>query len=186
MDDTFTFVAPVTARRQVDPFALRLAIGMTVLTLVAGSFSVFLVAHEHAADVRRAARETQVARAATSAPLGDAEMVSASGIVDAEARSSLERALTLAQAVRREDGSFAGADPVALQTLQPSLVFVDGPSTAPRIVSVAADPDGWAAAAMGASGTCYWVRRAAGASVVHGAGDVCTGTAALLESPASA
>jgi hypothetical protein len=177
MDDTFTFVAPVTVRRQVDPFALRLAIGMTVLTLVAGSFSVFLIAHEHAADVRRAALEEQTGGESTA--LGD-RLVPVSGVVDVEARSSLERALTLAQAVHRQDGSFAAADPVALQTLQPSLVFVDGPSTAPRIVSVSAGPDGWAAAAMGASGACNWVRTTQGSGVIHGTGGVCTGTAALV------
>jgi hypothetical protein len=176
MSDTFTFVAPVTARRQVDPFALRLAIGMTVLTLLVGSFSVFLVAHERAADARRTDLAAQSGEASTEDVVG----VSASGIVDAEARSSLERALTLARAVHREDGSFAGADPLALQTLQPSLVFVDGRSTAPRIVSVAADRDGWAAAAMGASGTCYWVRTTAGTAVMHGTGGACTGTAALV------
>jgi hypothetical protein len=178
MDDTFTFVAPVMPRRQFDPFGLRVAIGATVLTLLVGSFSVFLIAHERAADTRRAALEAQARRASTDATVTDTSSAASGGIVDAEARSSLERALTLAQAVLREDGSFAGADPVALQELQPSLVFVDGPSTASRIVSVAADRSSWTAAAMGPSGTCYWVRAATGGATVHGTGGVCTGAAA--------
>jgi hypothetical protein len=184
MDDTFTFVAPVTARRPVDPFALRLAIGVTVLTLLVGSFAVFLVAHERAADASRVGLEAQVATTSADASAPDADVAPDSGIVDAEARSSLERTLTLAQAVRRHDGSYAGAGPISLQALQPSLVFVDGPSTSPRIVSVASGGDGWAAATMGASGTCYWVRAAAGAGVVRGTGGVCTGTAALTASEA--
>jgi hypothetical protein len=185
MDDTFTFVAPVTARREVDPFALRFAIAVTVLTLLIGSSVVFLVAHERTADAQRAALEAGAADTSTGASADDAAGVSAAGLVDAEARSSLERALTLAQAVRRQDGSFAGADAMTLQTLQPSLVFVDGPSTAPRIVSLATDADRWGAAAMGASGTCYWVRVAAGADAMHGAGGLCTGVAALTAHPAS-
>ncbi len=178
MDDTFTIVAPAMPRRQFDPFALRLAIGATVLTVLVGCFSVFLAAHEHAADARRSALEAQ-ARAASAVADGQDATGASGGIVDAEARGSLERALTLAQAVVREDGSFAGADPVALQQLQSSLVFVDGPSTAPRIVSVAAAGGGWAAASMGPSGTCYWVRVEPGGAVVRGTGAICTGAAAL-------
>jgi hypothetical protein len=177
MDESFTFVAPVSARRQVDPFALRLAIAMTAATLLIGSFAVFLIAHERAADARRAGLEAQVADVSADAS-ADASAPGA-GIVDAEARSSLERALILAQAVRRQDGSFIAADPMTLQPLQSSLVFVDGPSTAPRIVSIAAGDDGWAAAAMGASGTCSWVRVFPKAGVEHGTGGVCTGAAAL-------
>src|SRR5438093_7243320 len=98
MDDTFTFVAPVMPRRQFDPFALRLAVGATALMLLIGCFSVFLVAHEHAADARRASLEAQT-RQATDAGAPETGSIAPGGIVDAEARSSLERALTLAQAV---------------------------------------------------------------------------------------
>jgi hypothetical protein len=178
MDDTFTFVAPVMPGRQFDPFALRLAACATVLTLLLGCFSVFLVAHEHAADARRMALQAQARKAATDDAATATTGTTPGGIVDVEAQSSLERALTLARAVLREDGSFSGADPAALQELQPSLVFVDGPSTAPRIVSVAAGRSGWAAATLGASGTCYWVRAAVGGTTVHGSGRACTGAAA--------
>jgi hypothetical protein len=185
MEDTFTFVAPVTARREIDPFALRLAIGMTVLTLLVGSFAVFLIAHERAADAQRADLEAQAVDRPTDASASDGSDVMAGGIADAEARSSLERTLALAQAIFRQDGSFAAADPISLQMLQPSLVFVDGPSTAPRIVSVASGGDGWAAAAMGTTGTCSWVRAVPGHGVDHGTGGVCTATAALAAGPAA-
>ena len=68
-----------------------------------------------------------------------------------------------------------GRDP----PLDPSLLFVDGPSTGPSVVSVYAGAAGWAAAVGGAHGTCYWVAVALDGRTRYGTGTPCTGMAAL-------
>ena len=65
---------------------------------------------------------------------------------------------------------------------QPHLAFVDGPSTAPRLVSVASTADTWAAAVQGSGGMCHWIRVTSAGNVSHGTGLECTGTAALTPS----
>jgi hypothetical protein len=59
------------------------------------------------------------------------------------------------------------------------MIFVDGPSQAPGVVSVASTKDAWGAAVMGPSGTCFLLRYASGEGVTYGAGGVCTGAEAL-------
>ena len=54
-------------------------------------------------------------------------------------------------------GTFLDAGPAQLSALQPGYTFVDGPSTMPTIVSVAAEQDVWAAAVLSPSGTCFWI-----------------------------
>jgi hypothetical protein len=81
--------------------------------------------------------------------------------------------------VLSSQGSLAAAGPSELARSQPSLVFVDGPSTAGSIISVLATGSSWAAATMAPSGTCYWIRLDADAATAYGTGTTCTGRAAL-------
>ena len=75
--------------------------------------------------------------------------------------------------------SFLDAGPGPLAALQPGHTFVDGPSTIPRVVSVAATERTWAAAVLAPSGTCYWIRIGADDRPVTGTTRSCTGAAAL-------
>ena len=77
---------------------------------------------------------------------------------DDDAEEATRIALTAARAAFVQRGSFLAADPARLSELQPGYTFVDGPSTMPEIVSVAADRHAWAAAVLGPSGTCFWIR----------------------------
>jgi hypothetical protein len=99
--------------------------------------------------------------------------------VDRQATSGVEGALELAREVYARTGSFTEAGTMQLAQAQPGLIFVDGPSTAPAIVSVHAADDAWAAAVMTVSGTCLWVRATSAGTARYGAGHACTGSAAM-------
>ena len=60
-----------------------------------------------------------------------------------------------------------------------TLLYVDGPSTAPSVVSVYAGTAGWAAAVRGGDHRCYWVALTPEGRTRYGTGTPCTGTAAL-------
>ncbi len=190
MDDTFTFVAPVLPRRQVDPFALKLAIAATAFVALVGSFGSFVVGRERAADGERAALEASVvaeeqARVEmllSEAPGSDATV--AANAADEPARQAARRAAELAVAATTA-GSYALAGPAQLTTGEPTLLFVDGPSTTPTVVSVVAERDAWGAAVMGSSGTCYWIAVAGGGATTYGTGSTCTGVAALAAAATS-
>jgi hypothetical protein len=98
---------------------------------------------------------------------------------DADAEESARIALTAARAASTEHGTFLDAGPAQLSALQPGYLFVDGPSTTSTIVSVAAQEDRWAAAVLGPSGTCFWIRADADGGVDSGTSSVCTGSSIL-------
>lgn len=180
MDDTFTFVAPVMPRRQIDPFALRLAVATAVAVVVIGTFATFVVRHEHAADVQRTSLEQQAARAdATRAAYVTAQADAVAITLDSQARDSADHALTLARGVLAQTSSVVDAGPFQLSGIQPSLLFVDGPSTSPAVVSIATTDAAWAAAVKGPSGACYWVRLSSAGDTTYGTGRLCTGEAAM-------
>jgi hypothetical protein len=106
-----------------------------------------------------------------------------SASMDASAEEAIGLALAAAEVAFSTHGSFLDATPARLTSLQPGYSFVDGPSTTPEIVSVAATADTWAAAVQGYGGTCFWVRAAALGNVTHGIGSDCTGAAALSPPP---
>jgi hypothetical protein len=184
MDDTFSFVAPVMPRRQVDPFALRLAVAAAVLVLLVGSFATFVIRHEQAADHARAElrekiaaqQEAQAEALAAQASVIDPEVVA---LLDEEARRAATISLDLAEEAFAATSSWDEAGPMQLTLIQPSLMYVDGPSTSPAIVSVHTTKAGWAAAVMGPSGTCYWVSISGDGLTRFGTGQECTGRAAL-------
>jgi hypothetical protein len=70
-------------------------------------------------------------------------------------------------------------DAAQLADADPTLLFVDGPSTAPTIVSVAVSGGVWAAAVMGLSGACYGLSIDAHGAARYGHAGACTGRAAL-------
>ena len=176
MDDSFHFIAPVMPRRRVDPFALKLATCAALAVLVVAGLARFAVMHERNADAAASARgaERQAAEV-QAAPLPDSAESGTFRALDEEARNAATNALGLAQGIFADTGSFEGAGPSQLTALQPSLIFVDGPSTSPAIVSIEASEAVWAAAVMGPSGECYWIRAVAEASVTYGTGRACTG-----------
>jgi type IV pilus assembly protein PilA len=106
------------------------------------------------------------------------------------AQSSLRNALVAAKTSYTDNNSYVGATSVAtgLPAIEPSLTYVATgvPSTGPNNVSVSpfttnAANDSWAAAALSASNTCYWIKDVSttpGAGTFYGTGATCTGTAA--------
>jgi hypothetical protein len=99
---------------------------------------------------------------------------------DDDAEEATRIALAAARAAFVQGGSFLAADPPRLSALQPGYTFVDGPSTMPHVVSVAADRNAWAAAVLGPSGTCFWIRAGRDGTVETGTSSVCTGAAVLV------
>jgi len=100
------------------------------------------------------------------------------GLVNEHAQQAATTALGTARRFAATS-SIDGATAAAISPLDPSLLFVDGPSTGPSVVSVYAGAAGWAAAVGGAHGICYWVAVALDGRTRYGAGTPCTGMAAL-------
>jgi len=100
-------------------------------------------------------------------------------ILDSQARSSATRALELATTVALDAGDLSQAGPAQLSLAQPSMLFVDGMSTSPSVVSVEATAKEWAAAVMAPSGLCYWVSIDLDGETSYGTGRACTGSAAF-------
>jgi hypothetical protein len=193
VSDTFTFIAPVMPRRRADPFAVKLAMFCVVLILLISAFATFVVAQERSADARHSAlvartvaEEQANANRLASIPDAAATDPVAAGpvpggvakLLDGQARDAAERALALARgALGRGDLGVAGATQLA--DADPTLLFVDGASTAPTIVSVALSGGIWAAAVMGPSGACYGVSLDTHGVVRYDRSRPCTGQAAL-------
>ena len=81
---------------------------------------------------------------------------------DAQAQQSLATALTTAATATAASGTYVGLDASALRTAEPSVTFVDGPSTGPGTVSVASTSDGSGSitlAARATGGTCWFAWR---------------------------
>jgi hypothetical protein len=201
MSDTFTFVAPVMPRRRMDPFAMKLAAFGLALAVAISGFAMFVNREERAADARRATFEAQqAAQDAARARQLDAEAeaglarqhaatstvpAAVARLLDTQARDAAARALALARGALGRTGDLSGVSVAQLSQWDRALLFVDGPSTAPSIVSVAQSGNTWAAAAMGPSGTCYWVSLDAGGGARYDRGTVCTGQAALAAARAA-
>jgi hypothetical protein len=188
MDDAFSLVAACMPRsRRLSSFDVRVIVLGVVATLLIATFAVFVVSQQRAADARRAAAlatqraaeaahvQTALADVATTAPAADGAVVA--GMLDRQAKDAAVGALEAATRLAAEAGPNA-VTTASLSATQPGILFVDGPSTAPSVVSVYAGPAGWAAAVHGGT-TCYWVARAPGGRARYGAGTGCTGLAAL-------
>jgi hypothetical protein len=173
MDDTFTFRGRMP-RRRVDPLALKAAVAAALIIAATGVFAKFVIDSE-----RRS-----VARAAAAAPAATTGTDVAPAFIDPEidepARSAAQTALAAAVDTLARGGSPADAGPNELAKLGNGLIFVDGPSTTAQVVSLAAGGDTWAAAVMGASGTCFYARVTLDGVQTFGTGAECTGGDALL------
>ncbi len=179
MDDSFAFRTTVPIRRQVDPRTLKAGVFLGLVSLGIGLFASWVIASERDSFARADRRDTSSDIAVTQIqapqPLGTA----------ADAREAARSALLAAEAAFAQHRSFLDAGPAELSELQPGYIYVDGPSTMPRVVSVAATHRSWAAAVMGPAGTCYWIRTTVGGSDGHGTTEECTGVAALTASDVS-
>ena len=198
VSDIFTFIAPVMPRRRAEPFAVKLAASGLVMFLLTSAFATFVVAQEHSADARHAALEARAAAeeqananrlasitdAAGTDPAAANPVPGVAKLLDGQARDAAERALAFARgALGRGDLGAAGV--AQLADADPTLLFIEGASTAPTIVSVALSGGTWAAAVMGPSGACYGVSLDTQGVVRYDRSRPCTGQAALAAAGAA-
>jgi type IV pilus assembly protein PilA len=105
------------------------------------------------------------------------------------AQSSLRNALAAAKTAFADTDNYSTATSAGLLAIEPSLTYqaVGAASTGANDVSVGPFTttianDSWSAAALSASGTCYWIRdvsvAGATAGTRFGSGGTCTATAA--------
>jgi hypothetical protein len=176
MDDAFSLVASRMPRsRRLTVFDIRLLVLAGVAVFLIAVFAAFVISQQRAADVRRAqalANEQAAASAHAAASLvADTGSPTA---VDRQAQGAADDALRAATQLGPAEATAAG-----LTDAVSGLLFVDGPSTAPTVVSVYAGSAGWAAAVRGASETCYWVAMTPQGNDRYGTGTSCTGLDAL-------
>ena len=179
MDETFSFRAPpLPLRRRVDPRVVKTVVVALVLLTALTVFSRWVIDSERRSEARAAEGVTDepMIGMMQGAPVEDA--IVQVDTVDAPARADARSALDAAREAMHGKGSITDAGPGQLSAIERSLVFTDGPSPAPGIVSVATAGERWAAAVMGDSGTCYWVALGSHGAE-FGSGDLCTGIAAL-------
>lgn len=173
MDDSFAFRTTVPLRHRLDPRLVKAAVFGTLLVATVGLFARWVVASERESFSRGAGEEQF-----TEAPADQVDRLMGVS-TDRDALEATEIALAASKVAFLEHRSFLDAGPAQLSALRPGYTFVDGPSTAPEIVSVAATDHAWAASVRGPGGTCFWVRATSAGAVTHGIGSECTGSAAL-------
>jgi hypothetical protein len=173
MDDSFAYRTTLPPAPRFTPSVVKAAVAGVLVVLAVVLFARWVVASERESFARG------VHAVMPSMRVGQIEGTSDGSATDADAEEATRIALTAAQVAVADEGSFLAADPARLSALQPGYTFVDGPSSMPAIVSVAADRHAWAAAALGPSGTCYWIRATTNGTIATGTSSGCTGTAAL-------
>lgn len=191
MDQTFNFrAAPVPLRRRANPRVIVFTVAalMVVSTLI--WFSMLVVGSERRSMERAARAEDSTAMVGTISGADDVFDETIPGVgrlaIDSTARADARTALVVARRAASGSANFLDAGPGQLGANgAAAMIFVDGPSQSPGVVSVASTRDTWGAAVMGPSGTCYLLRFAPGESVTYGVGQVCTGAAALMVSDPS-
>jgi hypothetical protein len=174
MDDSFSFRSTVPLRRTFDPLAVKAAVFGSLVVLGIGLFANWVIRSERASF-------SQAYRSVTWSDV-DVEPLDGPAHLDTtgeEAEKATGIALDAARAAFLEHRSFLDAGPAQLSALQPGYLFVDGPSTTSRVVSVASTADTWAAAVQGSDGMCHWIRATRAGDITRGIGSECTGTAAL-------
>jgi hypothetical protein len=174
MDDSFAFRTTVPLRRRFDPSLVKAAVFGALIVLGIGLFASWVVASERASFAR-----TDHRVAPSEVTIAGIDAGADPSSVDSDAEKATGIALATAKAAFVEHGSFLHAGPAQLSALQLRYTFVDGPSTTPRIVSVASTADTWAAAAQDRDGTCHWIRVTSAGNVSRSIGWECRGAAAL-------
>lgn len=173
MDDAFAFRTTVPIHRQLDPRILKAGVLVGLAALGIGFFAHWVIASEQESFARVEGRGgTEVSVRQIGAGV-------APSMSDADAKEAARMALLAAKAAFAQRRTFQGAGPSQLAELQPGLTFVDGPSTMPRIVSIATTPRAWAAAVRSPGGTCFWVRARGTGLIERGTATECTGASAL-------
>jgi hypothetical protein len=173
MDDSFAYRSTLPPGPRVEPWLVKGAVVLVLLALGIGLFARWVVASERASFARG---QQRVLPSMSVGQLRDSEDLAGT---DAEAEEATRIALAAARVVFARSGSFLAAEPARLSALQPGYAFVDGPSTTSTIVSVAADRRVWAAAVLGPTGTCFWVRAHRDGTVETGTSSPCTGASVL-------
>jgi len=174
MDDSFAYRTTLPLGPRVEPWIVKAAVVGTLVVLGIGLFIGWVVASERESFAR--GRSLPVGAESTVGRMDDPGAPSGT---DADAEEATRIALAAATAAFSERGTFLDAGPAQLSALQPGYTFVDGPSTMPRIVSVAAERHVWAAAALSPSGTCFWIRADADGGSTSGTSSSCTGASVL-------
>jgi hypothetical protein len=178
MDDSFSFGKPARKRplpsarpTRTSPGSRTLALvvvlcGALVLAAIVG----FMTLVHRGGEAIGAANETAVAQ------IGTAQ--------DVQAQLTAQQALSVAQQLFAEQGSFAEIDAAAMKRFEPGFAYTASASTGPDVVSVAPSAQGVGIAVRSASGTCFYAFEA-GSSVRYGSGATCTGQAASSASAGS-
>jgi hypothetical protein len=157
---------------------LAFAGAVTMISFIA--LATLVIDSERRSDLRAGILPVAVAPAVAHAGPEPADIDARSP--DGPARAAATDAVGLAQRVFERHATFAWATTARLAEAGTGLIFVDGRSTAPGIVSVAPGDSSWAAAVMSTSGTCFWARASATGQVRFGTGLLCTGRAAMAAS----
>jgi hypothetical protein len=174
MDDSFAFRTTAPARRQADRRLVKVGIKVGIFLCLVAWFAGWVIASE-----RKSLADRPASAAAAQAPASAQEPLPDPDATLQDARDALRIAFAAARAASIEGRTFLDAGPARLTELQPGYSYVDGPSTMPRIVSVASSHDVWAAAVMAPDGTCLWIRATLEGEVTRATGVECTGSAAL-------
>jgi hypothetical protein len=164
--DSFNFGKPTRSRAQLGARTLVL-VGAVIAALL-----VILVAFLQFASSGGAAVAS--AQVTTAQQVNTAE--------DLQAKANARTAEGAASAAYQSSGGFSTVGPQQLSILDPTLTYTTGPSTGVSVVSVASTPAAWAAAVLGPSGTCYWVKLDVITVPHYGTGSTCTGAAAMAAS----
>ena len=100
---------------------------------------------------------------------------------DRDAQSSARNAAIAAKIYFADNGGYTGLTAADLGDIEPSLRYVDAnqASADPKTVSVFGSSDGFGAAVMSASGTCFWIHDSAVGVLTYGSGSPCTGRVAM-------
>lgn len=99
---------------------------------------------------------------------------------DRRAQATLRNALVAAKTAYMDLGSYEEMSAADLAALEPSLTYTDGPSPNAQTVSVAFTADGFGAAAMSSTGTCFTIGDDGAGGITYGTATTCTGESGLL------
>ena len=178
-NNSFSFRAPALPwRLRVDPRKVKLATVAVVVASLTAGFTSWVIGSERNSEARAAEQTVDDAvMGVFDGPQVEVAQAPSSS-ADAPARADARTAAAAAREASRGRPTLTDAGPGQLSAIERSLVFTDGASAAPGIVSVAGTDDTWAGAVMGASGACYWIRLGP-SGTTFGTGELCTGSAAL-------
>ena len=161
--DEFNFGAP--GRR-----GPRVSLDPRLLILVAVLLAAGLAVYGFLSYVSKGGHEAADAQATTVQQIDRTR--------DIQAKQNEQNALIAAREYAAESGGYAGIDAAALAGIEPSLQYVDGPSSDVAVVSVATDGSSVGLAVLAPSGTCFYAKATA-TGQTFGTGATCTGQAAL-------